>query len=205
MTVPYRIIFLIFLTVIPFVTIAYPSPDADNSSTNDATVYVYFKGVVQGRRENEVVVDIFCGQTGRNISFYTGARGQFEFPIDEQFLRYFRGCTAEGITIGFYKKDTNDARQSCLGCLVSPREAQNKRVLKCFVSVRYSWLNFGGIRFTQQYKDHVNANAEPQNVFNVDFAHGGSATINGNEVRCTDHFPLRDYGLYNEYFDSDDD
>uniref|UniRef100_A0A914I0R9 Uncharacterized protein n=1 Tax=Globodera rostochiensis TaxID=31243 RepID=A0A914I0R9_GLORO len=186
MTVPYRIIFLIFLTVIPFVTIAYPSPDTDNSPTNDATVYVYFKGVVQGRRENEVVVDIFCGQTGRNISFYTGTRGQFEFPIDEQFLRYFRGCTAEGITIGFYKKDTNDARQSCLG-------------------VRYSWLNFGGIRFTQQYKDHVDANAEPRNVFNVDFAHGGSATINGNEVRCTDHFPLRDYGLYNEYFDSDDD
>uniref|UniRef100_A0A183C7U2 ZP domain-containing protein n=1 Tax=Globodera pallida TaxID=36090 RepID=A0A183C7U2_GLOPA len=104
MAVPYRIIFLIFLTVLPFVTIAYPSSDADN----DATIYVYFKGVVQGRRENEVVVDIFCGQIGRNIYFYTGARGQFEFPIDEQFLRYFRGCTAEGITIGFYKKATNE-------------------------------------------------------------------------------------------------
>uniref|UniRef100_A0A914I0U3 Uncharacterized protein n=1 Tax=Globodera rostochiensis TaxID=31243 RepID=A0A914I0U3_GLORO len=179
MTVPYRIIFLIFLTVIPFVTIAYPSPDADNSSTNDATVYVYFKGVVQGRRENEVVVDIFCGDNSN-------------FPLMNNF------CDISAVVL-------LKARQSCLGCLVSPREAQNKRVLKCFVSVRYSWLNFGGIRFTQQYKDHVDANAEPRNVFNVDFAHGGSATINGNEVRCTDHFPLRDYGLYNEYFDSDDD
>uniref|UniRef100_A0A914H5Q7 Uncharacterized protein n=1 Tax=Globodera rostochiensis TaxID=31243 RepID=A0A914H5Q7_GLORO len=172
MNINYRTIFKILILFITF--FIFTNGDDSENSTGGGPVYVYFKGVVHGAGEHELVLDLFCDH--QKFDFYTGANGKFNVQIDEQIVSHL-SCCAQWITIGFYKKDTKASQPSCWGFKSS------KKVLKCYAIVNVDWLKFGETTFTQETRDQqVDASAEIENEFRVVFGRGGYAAVNGKVV-----------------------
>uniref|UniRef100_A0A914H7T0 Uncharacterized protein n=1 Tax=Globodera rostochiensis TaxID=31243 RepID=A0A914H7T0_GLORO len=169
---------------------------------------VNFKGNVLCDGAKEMVVEIFCRQTDDKIDFFTDAEGNFKIVMSMNLKASFYKCTT-GLIIGFYKNQPTKTRLRLTNLLKSPKKKaeQKKRLLKCFVSVRFKRLKFGTKQFVDEATnqapqiDDVSEEEEAKNEFCVEFGTGGKATINGQTYTCSDSHVDRNFDLYSKYFD----
>ncbi|KAI3408282.1 hypothetical protein GPALN_011917 [Globodera pallida] len=158
----YRIILLVFITVLLWPlndvygmegtsnfnygnksksTVVY---DEQNTNNPKNELFVLFKGFVEIRKddeatlrpakENEVFMEIFCGEKLFCDDISTDRFGKFEVLIPTSNVEGFEECK-KGINIGFYRKDPSKSRNFLRTIVRNPLDAEVERVQRIFAKV----------------------------------------------------------------------